>query len=51
MKRKISITVDEEIYEKLMGLWKREQQKNLISKKPRPVKLSEVAEKVLRKGL
>ena len=51
MKRKISITIDEEIYKKLIAIWKQEQEKALKSKEPYPVKLSEIVEKTLKKGL
>lgn len=51
MKRKISITVDEEIYKKLISAWKTEQEKVLKLENPKPVKLSEIAEKILKKGL
>lgn len=51
MKRKISITVSEEIYRKIMEIWKKEQEENLKSKNPRPIKLSETSEKILERGL
>lgn len=51
MKRKISITVDEEIYKKLIAIWKKEQESALKLQEPRPIKLSEIAEKILKRGL
>jgi len=51
MKRKISITVSEDIYKKIMEVWRKEQEGNLKSSNPRPIKLSETAEKLLEKGL
>ncbi len=51
MKRKISITVSEEIYRKIMEVWKKEQEENLKSSHPRPIKLSQTAEKLLERGL
>lgn len=51
MKKKISITVDEEIYKNLIELWKKEQENSLKSSEPRPVKFSKTAEKVLKRGL
>ena len=51
MKEKISITVSEEIYKKIMEVWKREQEGNLKSSHPRPIKFSETAERLLEKGL
>lgn len=51
MKKKISATVDEEVYNKLMKLWKEEQQKALRLKNPKAVKFSKIIEKILMKGL
>lgn len=51
MKRKISVTVSEGIYRKIMEIWKKEQEESLKSENPRPIKLSETAEKILEKGL
>jgi hypothetical protein len=51
MKKKISISVDEEIYQRLMKIWIKEQKKSLSSDEPKPVKLSVIAEKVLGRGL
>lgn len=51
MKKKISITIDEAIYHKLIDIWKEEQQNILKSQNPLPVSLSEIAEKLLAEKL
>jgi hypothetical protein len=51
MKKKISVTINEDVYEKIMALWKEEQKKALNSEIPEAVKVSEIVEKILRKGL
>ncbi len=51
MKRKISVIVSEEICRKIMEVWKKDQEENLKSPNPRPIKLSQTAEKFLERGL
>jgi hypothetical protein len=51
MKRKISVTLEEGIYNKLLEIWKKEQAKSLKSENPKPITISEIVEKIVKKGL